>query len=367
MKTLKILRYTLGSLILIGLGSCLTEIDLAAPPTVANNLAITATLLKSSPSVLDVNVSQVDNFSGFSAPIPVNDAQVFLINEQGEGVSVPLQFEGIYRLTIPDNGAGIYIEEGQSYQLQINTVEGKTYTSSFEKLNPVPKASGLSYELETREDINDNDDIVDQTFIRFFINTPLNADNSTEKAVLKWDMTGTYRFVESLDEGQNIPSQKSCYVSEILQRERPVVFNGNESPRPVLEKQFIIEEKLNHRFVTGYYLTVRQQSISADAFEYWESIRKVVDISGNFFEAPPGKIRGNFSNSADSEEDVFGYFSAIQEDTIRLFVSPRDIDQVILPLCPGVVAAGQEPPRFICFECLLIPNSSSQKPDYWIQ
>jgi len=135
----------------------------------------------------------------------------------------------------------------------------------------------------------------------------------------------------------------------------------------VLEKQFIIEEELNHRFARGYYLTVRQQSISEEAFEYWESIRKVVDISGNFFEAPPGKIRGNFSNTADPEEDVFGYFSAIQEDTIRLFVSPADINEVILPLCPGSVAVGQEPPRFICFECLLLPNSSSQKPDYWIQ
>ncbi len=367
MKLFTKLSYSLGTLLLLGLGSCLSEIDLAAPPTTANNLAITATLLKSSPSTLNVTVNQVDNFSGFSTPIPVNDAQVFLLNEQGEGISVPLQFEGIYRLSIPANSSSISIEEGQSYQLQINTVEGKTYTSSFEKLNPVPKASGLSYELETREDINDNEDIVDQTFIRFFINTPLTAESGDNKAVLKWDMTGTYRFVESLDEGQNIPTQKSCYVSEILQRERPVVFNGNASPRPVLEKQFIIEEKLNYRFVTGYYLTVRQQSISEEAFEYWESIRKVVDISGNFFEAPPGKIRGNFSNSADAEEDVFGYFSAIQEDTIRLFVSPRDIDQVILPLCPGVVPAGQEPPRFICFECLLISNSSSQKPDYWIQ
>lgn len=367
MKIFTILRYTLGSLVLIGLGSCLTEIELAAPPTAANNLAITATLLKSSPSVIDVNVSQVDNFSGFSAPIPVNDAQVFLVDEQGGGVSVPLQFEGIYRLVIPENGGGISIEEGRSYQLQVNTVEGKTYTSTFETLQPVPKASGLSYELETRESINENGSIVDQTFIRFFIDTPLTTDNSDRKAVLKWDITGTYRFVESLDEGQNIPSQKSCYVSEVLQRERPVVFNGNESPRPVLEKQFIIEEELNFRFVSGYYLTVRQQSISDEAFEYWESIRKVVDISGNFFEAPPGKIQSNFSNTADSEEDVFGYFSAIQEDTIRLHVSLRDIDQVILPICPGSVAAGQEPPRFICFECLLIPNSSSQKPDYWIQ
>lgn len=366
MKLFTKLSYALGTLLLMGLGSCLSEIDLAAPPSTANNLAITATLLKSSPSTLHVTVSQVDNFSGFSTPIPVNDAQVFLLNEQGEGISVPLQFEGIYRLTIPDNGS-MAIEEGQSYQLQINTIEGKTYTSSFEKLNAVPTASGLTYELETREDINEFEDIVDQTFIRFFINTPLTADSGGDKAVLKWDMTGTYRFVESLDERENIPSQKSCYVSEILQRERPVVFNGNESPRSVLEKQFIIEEELNHRFARGYYLTVRQQSISEEAFEYWESIRKVVDISGNFFEAPPGKIRGNFSNTADPEEDVFGYFSAIQEDTIRLFVSPADIDQIILPLCPGSVAVGQEPPRFICFECLLLPNSSSQKPDYWIQ
>lgn len=358
--------HILIAFVLLGsLWGCLKQIDLPAPPSEADNIAITATLRQGDPSVLDVNVVEVDNFSGFSAPIPVNNATVLLRDDLGNEDLVPLRFEGRYRRTFGESQDKVSIATTRSYQLVVSTAEGQMYTSTFEPLREVPKASGLSYEVETREAISESGSIVDQNFIRFFINTPLKTDGNNQKAILKWDVEGVYRFLESVPENVQIPNPKTCYVFQDLQLERPLVFNGNESGKDVLEKQFVIEEQIDHRFTKGYYLVVRQQSISQGAFEYWESIRKVVDRSGNFFDEPPGKIRGNFSNPDDPSEDVFGYFSAVQEDTVRVYIGPSDIELTVFPLCPPVIPQGQDPPRAICFDCLLITNSTTQKPDFW--
>ncbi|MBX2877901.1 MAG: DUF4249 domain-containing protein [Saprospiraceae bacterium] len=363
----KRLQPVLALLLLSSLWGCLSQIDLPAPPSDAENIAITATLRKDAPSVLDVRVVEVDNFSGFSAPVPIDNAIIFLKDDLGNEAFVPLRFSGQYQRILGDAETDMVIEAGRSYQLVVNLGVGRVYTSEFETLNTVPEASALDYALETREAINELGNIVDQNFVRFFIDTPLKSNGTTDKAVLKWDMEGVYKIVESVPANVQVPNQRTCYVFEDLQLEKPVVFNGNESGKDILEGQFIIEERADSRFAQGFYLVVRQQSITEGAYDYWESIRKVVDRSGNFFDEPPGKIRGNFSNLDNPSEDVFGYFSALQEDTIRLYVPPSALGIAIFPECPSTIPEGQEPPRAFCFDCLLLRNSTTQRPDFWIE
>lgn len=367
MIRIKLLQPTLGVLLLACIWGCLSQIDLPAPPSDAENIAITATLRKDVPSVLDVRVVRVDNFSGFSSPIPIDNAIVYLRDDLGNEAFIPLRFSGQYQRILPDSDPDITIEAGRSYQLVVSLGNDRVYTSELEQLNEVPKASAITYAVETRESINESGNIVDQNFVRFFIDTPLKTSSQTQKAVLKWDMEGVHKIVESVPANVQVPNQRTCYIFEDLQLEKPVVFNGNESGKDVLERQFIIEERVDDRFAQGFYLVVRQQSITEGAFDYWESIRKVVDRSGNFFDEPPGKIRGNFSNLNDPSEDVFGYFSAVQEDTIRLYIAPSALGLTIFPICPSVIPEGQEPPRAFCFDCQLLRNSTTQRPDFWIE
>ncbi|NRB51459.1 MAG: DUF4249 family protein [Saprospiraceae bacterium] len=357
----------LAVLLLVTLWGCLSQIDLPAPPSDAENIAITATLRKDEPSVLDVRVVQVDNFGGFSAPIPLDNATVFLKDDLGNEAFVPLRFSGQYQRIIQDTDSDITIEAGRSYRLEVSLSDNRVYTSQLEQLNEVPKASAITYDVETREAINETGSIVDQNFVRFYIDTPLKTSSQDQKAILKWDIEGVHKIVESVPANVQVPNQRTCYVFENLQLERPVVFNGNESGKDILERQFIIEERADSRFAQGFYLVVRQQSITEGAFDYWENIRKVVDRSGNFFDEPPGKIRGNFSNLEDPSEDVFGYFSAVQEDTIRLYIPPSALGLTIFPTCPSVIPEGQEPPRAFCFDCQLLRNSTTQRPDFWIE
>lgn len=366
MIQIKQIRIAAAVLLLAGLWGCLSQIDLPAPATDADNLAITATLRLGTPSTIAVDVTQVNNFSGFNAGLPVSDVTVELRDESGNQVFIPPLFSGRFE-SVLDGSNGISIESGKSYQLIVTTARGAIYTSSLERLTAVPDPSDLSFEIETRAAINESGNIVDEDFIRFFIDTPLEIAGTSEKAVLKWDVEGVYKFVESVPENVQVPNQRTCYVSQDLQLERPLVFNGKESGKDFLEKQFLIEEPLDHRFKQGFYLIVHQQSITERAYEYWENIRKVVDISGNFFDEPPGKIRGNFTNIDDPSEDVFGYFSAIQEKIIRFYVAPSAIGRNIFPICPSVIASGTEPPHIFCLDCARLSNSTIIRPDYWVE
>ncbi|MEZ5045119.1 MAG: DUF4249 family protein [Saprospiraceae bacterium] len=362
----KIKAYAI-SMVLLLYSSCLSEIQLEAPKIDIQSLAITASLFHGAPSIVSVNLSRVANFIEFDFPSPENDAIVLLVDENGRRQYIPNVANGYYELKIVEAIQEFPIAIGKSYQIQVITGEGKTYASTFEPLQAVPKPSGISLATEKKQVINESGNIVDQQFIRFFIDTPITKPDNSGKAILKWDIEGTYKFVESTPDGPSIPNVRTCYIKEILQRERPVIFNGKESSKAVLSQHFIIEEPLDHRFSRGFYLTVFQQSISEGAVKYWDQIRKVVDLNGNFFESPPGKIRGNFQNIDDSQEDVFGYFYAAQQDTIRVFVPQSVIGETIFPLCPGTIQAGQEPPFSTCYNCLSIPNSSTQKPYYWIE
>jgi len=105
--------------------------------------------------------------------------------------------------------------------------------------------------------------------------------------------------------------------------------------------------------------------LSQGAFEYLEQIKTITDLSGNFFEDPPGKIIGNFQNINDPDEEVFGYFYATQTDTVRSFVSTTDYEA--RPECPGTGAVNDPSISRKCFDCLLEINSTTTKPDYWIE
>ncbi|MEZ5045120.1 MAG: DUF4249 family protein [Saprospiraceae bacterium] len=358
-------KLQVGFILLLMLPACLTKISLDVPATNSPNLAITAFLLKENPSNLNVTVAKVSNFVANDFPEPITNAVVKLIAQGGAEVQIPHTAKGQYEREFPTDDPSFLIEVGQSYQVQVVTAEGKTYASTFEHLHAVPKPTGLSFTVENRQTINEIKNIVNQQFIRFYIYTPLSLPGSEEKAVFKWNVEGTYRFIEPLIT-VGVPNSRICYITNIMQRDQPIVFNGLESSQSVLNQHYLMEEKMDYRFSQGFYISVFQQSISESAFIYWNQIDKIVGLSGNFFDASPGKIKGNFHNLEDSTEDVFGYFYTASQDTIRMFISQSEFEVAPKAICPVEVPnIDSIPPG--CENCLEIPNSTLQRPAFWIE
>lgn len=342
------------------LGACLSEIELKLTEDKPDNLVITGTLTKANPSSLTVLITRLTPLVGFEKPELLTNANVILKSESGMEYLVPEEGEGKYGLFFLQDE----IKDGEQYQLII-TVANSTYISSLEPILAVPKAENLSVTEIVRSELNGNNNIIDQSYLNFYIDTPLESNITKERAFLKWDFEAVYQLMETQLAVTIPPGVNTCYYTQTLGLDNISVFNGPESRKDKLTQEFLIEEKLDYRFSRGFYLNVYQQSISKNAFNYWKQIKSITDLSGNFFEDPPSKILGNFENLDNPEEEVFGYFYATQVDTIRLFIPGNQFE--VNSICPSSAPPGDPSVRAICYNCLEMPGSTLVKPKYWVE
>lgn len=71
---------------------------------------------------------------------------------------------------------------------------------------------------------------------------------------------------------------------------------------------------------TDYYMLIEQQSISKDAYEFWETVDTQINNTGGIFDTPPATVRGNIYNTENPNEQVLGLFSAAAIDRKYFYV-----------------------------------------------
>lgn len=347
---------------LFSLVACLSEIDLEIPEGTNASIAIRGRLMGGEFPSISIKITNISDFNPSSIPSPVSGASVVLIDAFNNGLDIPMRSPGIYELEIPQGTFGLEVKPNQAYQLSVSTADGKNYLSAFETIHAVPEPIELQYNSVRRDVLNEVGNIVDQEFIRFLLTTSILTPENNSPSYLKWDFVGTYKFLESTVASPFPPNTNTCYITERLNLENVIVFDGSKNNQDILRDHFLLEEPFDFRFSNGFYLTLRQQSLTEEAYRYWDQVGKVVKLSGNFFESPPGKVIGNFQNVDDPEEEVFGYFYATEETISRLYVDPGNDPPI--PYCPRTVASAVNIDT-TCLDCLLRAGSTLVKPAFW--
>lgn len=342
------------------LSACLSEISLEVPANDQQQLVIRGVLKDLDTAVVTVSLSYLTDFSEEATPIYVHGAVVNLFDELGNRLRIPMISAGRYELRIPDNTYSLEVRPGQSYRLSVLLLDGRQYESSLETLYEVPEPQSVEYLTDNRVIVNEAGNLIDQEFLKFLVTTPIvNAQGG--RSFLKWNFVGTYKFMETAEASPFPPNVRTCYIHENLDLEHVVAYSGEENSQDVLSGYFLLEEPFDYRFVDGFYLSVYQQSLSKNAYEYWNAIGKIVALSGNFFDAPPGKVRGNFHNMIDESEEVFGYFYATQEAVLRYYIPPARGE--VEAFCPA--SGTRDWVQHVCFDCLSRAGSTLEKPDFW--
>lgn len=141
-----------------------------------------------------------------------------------------------------------------------------------------------------------------------------------------------------------------CYIKE--DRELLPVNNDRLSngKKIVAQEVFFIpfEKYLNYKFKLQLY----QYSVSEEAFNFFKVIKEQSEATGSVFDPPPSEAKGNIFNINDTEEQVLGIFDAAgayREDvTITFDEIPYFKPQFVYP-----------------DDCLLMENSTTEKPENW--
>ena len=347
------------------LPSCLDQIDLGVKKGFDETIVIDGKLTIGAPSKVIVVVSRLFDFLP-SSRTNIRVSEIFIRDEDGNELPLQLTSFETYGLDIPADHPFFKVEYDHSYQIDVTTVTGKRYVSDFETVLPVPKME-LVRPVESTVLVEDPEfGYRERDFIEFYLNTPLINARDATKTSLRWEFECTYAVTDNVLPGQppcTPPIYKQCYITEITGLGDQQLWDANISILERLDDFLVYDEAIGHRYAEGYVLHIYQESLTLSALEYWNQVKSISFRTGDMFEAAPGKVKSNFKNVADPEDDrITGFFYATERDTLSHYISPASLgypDTLCFPLPDSVIKP------HICLDCLVEPGSTVDKPSYW--
>lgn len=242
--------------------------------------------------------------------------------------------------------------EGHDYKLTIE-YDGEIYISQPDKMPKMVPIAKVSTSLASKVINNGTNNLVTVTNITVAIDA--NLPDKGKEVYLRYRLNGTYKY-------QEIPSASNldaniCYVNEIIDFDNVNTVEGSKISEGILKAWPIYSKLADYRFAYDYCFKIEQQSISREAYLFWKTIENEYSRTGDIFETPPATLRGNIFNVVETRSDVVGLFSTIANYNTEYHVtsleagSPRQ-------QCLGFLRTNPD----ACFNCLLLQNSTYQKP-----
>jgi hypothetical protein len=230
--------------------------------------------------------------------VPERNAKLVIADNHGGSELLTETRPGEYRTT---QIQGII---GNIYTLSIETSDGEHYQSKEEKLLAVPEITKLESEYHVQEQLitNSNGDSkafrIESFNIYVIVNDPPETGNN-----YRWQVDGIFEFFSLTD----VPEIKQCWapltrLESKLEIAADGAFNGNSF------RQLIAITTYDRP--TDFLAKVRQQSLTKEAYTFWENLRNQQVNTGSIFDPPPTPVSGNVKNVSSETEVVLGYFGA---------------------------------------------------------
>jgi hypothetical protein len=222
------------------------------------------------------------------------------------------------------------VELGKSYQLFVETIDGRNVVSTLEAAVPVPKITKVNIAFQELPIFSD---LKGQFQISVDVNDPAESKN-----FYKWDWYHVkqinfcrewYIFGSggSVTQAFVDPCCEPCYQKETcvdcLELGNDRLINGRQ-----IRNKFIANVPYNN--TTNYYMVINQYSLSENAYRFWTAVKEQSKNSGGLFDATPKSIKGNLKDLNNESEEVLGYFtvSDVYEEIVNvgrsgLTIKPR--------------------------------------------
>jgi len=347
---------------------CVDVIEFQRPTSYDDAITIHGKLLKGDPSIVEVRTQAAFNLTNYAPSIPMQE--VLLVDEEGNTIALAIRQTGSYRAEIPNNHPKMKIEYGRKYKIQMTSIDGEEYESDYDQLYPGIQPDSLT----ARKILVDSPglgefEIVSRPAISFNIYTPTKTIDSDETSRFLWEITPTYKVTDSPEafsyccEAKKDFEAKTCYASFTPVNYR-LIFDASNSTRNQLDSFQLYTQPPYHIFAEGYYLSVFQQTLSPEAFKYWSQLDLLVNPQGDVFQKPSGRIITNIKSLNKPDKEIYGFFYAAEQHVVRVYVPPAlagNPDRYCPP--PG----GPGCPPLICCNCAEVENSSTQKPEWWVE
>jgi len=139
--------------------------------------------------------------------------------------------------------------------------------------------------------------------------------------------------------------------------------------------ELMICDRIDDTFYGKQYFSVIQTTMNADTYRFLSQVDEVANVDGSIFDPTFGPIRSNLQNINDPNEMVAGFFQVNYVDTTHIELNQQIVDVELKQPCKVPLAVQSFPPSFFdrlsnfflpeCLDCLILPNSSLEKPYFW--
>jgi hypothetical protein len=261
-----------------------------------------------------IKLSRSRNLDSLSS-VPELNAKIILLDPSGQSYPLTEQPGGRYATDHLD------LNYNDAYQLKINTADGREYLSDAFHAIQTPVIDSISWRQDSVG-----------VSIYAYSNDPQN-----DSRYYRWDYTETWKYrtaVQSLFDyvnGQVVyrtPENQiyncwSNFNSSDILVETTTKLSSNTINQKLIASIPRGSEKLGLR----YSIIVNQYAISADAYYYWQNLKKNTEQLGTLFDAQPSQLVGNIHCVTNADEPVLGYVSASPVARKRIFIDAIEIDQ----------------------------------------
>jgi hypothetical protein len=252
---------------------------------------------------------------------PVNGCQIRISDNNGNSFSMDETNNGVYRVWIGQEN----LIAGSAFKIEVNTPDGMLIESTYDTLIQGPSIDSVYYHIE---DVASADPTVLIRGMQFYVDLDAQAYDSR---YYKWDILETWEYhaahpAENYYDGgfhQIIPpdySNKICWMTKLVKNVYTVSTN-NLIQNTYQQYPLHFVDGHTSRLGIQYSILVTQQTLSEEAYNYWEKVRINNTEQGGLYEKQPIAIKGNLKNVTNPEKEVLGYFYVASESSKRLFYS----------------------------------------------
>jgi hypothetical protein len=211
------------------------------------------------------------------------------------------------------------LDNTKKYQARIKTNDNKVYLSDLEPIIYTPPIDSVGYTTAANG-------------IQIYVNTHNPADNTR---YYRWEFEEVWKILTPytslyVSNGSRIsartPQQDvhTCWASDVstgiivsssIKLAHDVIYQAPLTPVAANS------EKLGAR----YSILVKQYGITADAFTFWDQLRKNTETLGSIFDAQPSEISGNIHCVTNQAERVFGFVGVTNVKTKRVYINKGEL------------------------------------------
>lgn len=259
--------------------------------------------------VTDIRISRTYPLDVTSSSQMEKDAAVAVEGSDGSNQPLPMTSAGHY--TSPQ----LLFTSGSTYKLRIKTTDGKEYLSDAISPLTTPPIDSIGWKR-------------DEQGFQFYVNAKGTNDNSR---YYRWEFDETWEirsFFYSLFvyEKPKVRPRKQpeemvfyCWkygISNSLYLGSTAALSSNTVHEKILHRIPNGDEKLSVR----YSLLLRQYSLSREAYDFYELMKKNTESLGSVFDMQPSELRGNIHCINDDNAIAIGYVTGATVSSKRIFV-----------------------------------------------